>query len=185
VLASCGRIFPSTAANVSLEAVLEDGRVIAGESRISKSKRAIETDPDAASRLQNRSPRHCTRLRIADLHLAGSPASLFTSVIPNLLVKGIPAAIEKSPANQGILCKLMWQAPERDHEFSCLRSCGRHPDTRRAAIAGLRDREHAPHHGARLKRRYAKQNALPVENDADRVAQMGVKVVGLEAGIER
>src|SRR5579871_4395284 len=91
VLASAGRIYPATSENVVLEALLEDGRMVAGETRISRSKSRIKTirlrppicDPGAET---------LEAIARADLISLG-PGSLFTSVVPNLLVKGIPQAI--------------------------------------------------------------------------------------------
>ena len=88
ILAIRGRIFPATSANVTLEAVLRDGSVVSGESKISKSPTPIET-----IRLR---PGDCDPLadtleaiRKADLITLG-PGSLYTSVIPNILVKSMP-----------------------------------------------------------------------------------------------
>src|SRR5271168_413961 len=94
VLKIAGRIFPSTAANVSLEAVLDDGTVVSGETRISRSRRRIRTVRLVPSRVM---PVKNTLDAIAraDLITMG-PGSLFTSVIPNLLVAGIPKAIRQS-----------------------------------------------------------------------------------------
>src|SRR6202790_3793233 len=83
VLASLGRIYPSTAANVMLEAELENGRIIAGETKISKSRSRIK-------RIRMR-PRVCKPLpetleaiEQADL-ITMAPGSLFTTIIPNVL----------------------------------------------------------------------------------------------------
>src|SRR5687767_12835162 len=91
VLASRGRIFPSTAANVTLEAELEDGSTVAGESKISRGSvgvRRIRLLPPKCKPLRDT----LDALERADLICLG-PGSLYTSVIPNLLVQGIPAAI--------------------------------------------------------------------------------------------
>ena len=92
VLATCGRIFPSTPTNVVLEAMLLDGTLVAGETKISKSRSPIKRIRLRPSRVK---PMQETLDAIAkaDLITLG-PGSLFTSVIPNLLVKGIPEAIE-------------------------------------------------------------------------------------------
>src|ERR1700733_3667826 len=84
VLNIAGRIFPSTAANVSLEAVLDNGRVLRGESRISRSRRRIcqiRLQPGRVKPLKET----LAAIESADLITLG-PGSLFTSVIPNLLV---------------------------------------------------------------------------------------------------
>lgn len=180
VLASCGRIFPSTAANVVLEAVLADGRVIAGESKISKSKVAIE-------RIQT-APRDCApidetlaAIASADLITLG-PGSLFTSVIPNLLVKGIPEAIAESPAIKAYFVNLMWQPGETMHFRASDHVAAIHAHAGRPILdyAMVNTRPIT----APLKRRYAAQNAQPVENDVERMAEMGVKAVGQRLACE-
>jgi uncharacterized cofD-like protein len=113
VLAIKGRIYPCTASNVRLEATLEDGETVAGETRISKSQ----------SRIQRISliPRECRPLKdtleaLADADLISfGPGSLFTSVIPNLLVQGIPEAIRNSSAIKAYFVNLMWQPGETVH----------------------------------------------------------------------
>ena len=96
VLAIVGHIYPSTKANVGLEAKLSDGSVVAGESKISRSKERIERiylNPKRCKPLKET----LDAIRSADLICMG-PGSLFTSVVPNLLVSGIPKAIAESPA---------------------------------------------------------------------------------------
>ena len=110
VLRIAGAIYPATATNIVLEATLEDGRRVTGETKISKSRARItriglspadcEPLPDALQAIAR-----------ADLITLG-PGSLFTSVIPNLLVKGIPDAIRNSPAVKAYFVNLMWQPGE-------------------------------------------------------------------------
>src|SRR6185437_1939414 len=110
VLNIAGRIYPSTAANVSLEAVLDDGRVVRGGSRISKSRRRIRRILLNPSRVR---PMKETLEAIAhaDLITLG-PGSLFTSIIPNLLVTGVPKAIRQSRACKAYFVNLMTQPGE-------------------------------------------------------------------------
>src|ERR1700742_1535906 len=84
VLNIAGRIFPATAANVALEAVLEDGKVVRGESRISRSRRRIREIRLSPARVRPL-PETLEAIASADLITLG-PGSLFTSVVPNLLV---------------------------------------------------------------------------------------------------
>src|ERR1700678_3934315 len=84
-LAIRGRIFPSTAQNVTLEAELEDGTIVRGETNISRSRkriRRVHLVPRRARPL----PEVLEAIREADLVLVG-PGSLYTSIIPHLLVE--------------------------------------------------------------------------------------------------
>lgn len=174
VLAIAGRIFPSTARNVVLEARLEDGSVVLGESQISKSQVAIRK-----IRLK---PRVCEPLdetleaiRRADLITFG-PGSLYTSVIPNLLVKGIPRAIEESRAIKACIVNLMWQPGETSgmKASDLIRAILRHAKREIVDYAVINT---API-SMPTRRRYAERMALPVEMDVAAIRGMGIKVAG-------
>lgn len=110
VLAIKGRIFPSTMTNVRLEAELDDGTIIRGETRITKAPRpirAVRLDPPDCRPLQET----LAAIARADVIVIG-PGSLFTSLIPNLLVRGIPQAIVQSPAKKIYVCNIMTQPHE-------------------------------------------------------------------------
>lgn len=175
VLASAGRIFPSTATNVMLEASLENGTTAVGETKISKSRSPIRS---IALR-----PRRCRPLKqtleaIAEADLISfGPGSLFTSIIPNLLVEGVPRAIRDSPAVKAFIVNLMWQPGETmqytaaDHLTAVLRHA---PVRLDYAIVNT------GHISAPLRRRYARQQALPVENDLGRLQEMGPAVIAAD-----
>ena len=173
VLAIRGQIFPSTIANCGLEAVLEDGTTVAGETRISRSRRRI--------RRIRLIPRRCRPLpealdaiARADLITLG-PGSLFTSVIPNLLVAEIPAAISQSTAVKAYFVNLMWQ-PGETIEFRAsdhVKSILKHAPNLKLDYAILNSRPIRPS----LQARYARQEAQPVENDSDAIQRMGVEIV--------
>src|SRR5271155_5254599 len=110
VLAVLGHIYPSTAANVAIEATLANGRKVAGESRISRSRSRIEK-VEIHPRRPKPLPETLEAIANADLITLG-PGSLFTSVIPNLLVNGIPQAIAASPALKVYFVNLMSQPGE-------------------------------------------------------------------------
>ena len=115
VLVARGRIFPSTNQLVSLEAVLKNGRVIAGETRIGKSRipiRRVRLSPRRVRPL----PEVLEAIAAADLILIG-PGSLFTSIIPNLLVSGVAQAIRKSRATRVYIANIMTQ-PEETASFT-------------------------------------------------------------------
>ena len=173
ILAIRGRIFPSTSANVTLEAVLVDGSIVRGESKISKSRRAIDLIRIKPSNCRPL-PETLDAIRRADLVTLG-PGSLYTSVIPNLLVKGISEAIARSPALKVYFVNLMWQ-PGETIDFSASRhveAIHRHAGRN---ITGCVVLNSAPIPPA-LRRKYAKQNVKPVENDFEQLAALGVKVV--------
>jgi uncharacterized cofD-like protein len=110
VLNSCGQVLPSTLQNMSLSAVLENGEVIRGESRISESKSriiALRSDPVSPAA----TPAALEAILHADFIVIG-PGSLYTSIIPNLLVEGIPEAIVKSKARKVYVCNVMTQKGE-------------------------------------------------------------------------
>jgi uncharacterized cofD-like protein len=176
VLNIAGRIFPSTAANVSLEAVLEDGRVLRGETRISRSRRRIRRIALRPARVR---PLKETLDAIAgaDLITLG-PGSLFTSVIPNLLVSGISKAIRESRARKAYFVNLMTQ-PGETTNFTA-------PDH----VVAINE-----HAGGKLLdcvvlstskipqavlRRYAEQNACPIEHDEPALRGMGLDVIGAD-----
>ena len=113
VLAIRGRIFPSTTQNVTLKAELEDGSIVAGETRISRSKRRIRRIHLVPPRVRP-VPEALAALRAADLILVG-PGSLYTSIIPNLLVEGVVEAISHSRAKCVYIANLMTQPGETEH----------------------------------------------------------------------
>ncbi|MFB3812534.1 MAG: uridine diphosphate-N-acetylglucosamine-binding protein YvcK [Terriglobales bacterium] len=110
ILATRGTIFPATTANVELEACMDDGSRVRGETNINASeKRIVELmlDPPNVRPM----PQTLDAIAAADLITIG-PGSLFTSLIPNLLVRGIPEAIAASPAVKVFVCNLMTEANE-------------------------------------------------------------------------
>src|SRR6201987_3356048 len=110
ILTTRGRIFPATGSNVELEALLEDGSRVRGETRITASKgriRELSLVPPDVEPL----PQTLEAIARADLVTIG-PGSLFTSLTPNLLVHGIPQAIVNSKAIKVFVCNLMTQANE-------------------------------------------------------------------------
>src|SRR6266404_3595541 len=94
VLAIRGRIFPSTLSNVHLVATLENGRTVHGETRITASRAPIKKIK-LSSRRVRALPLAIEAIKQADLILLG-PGSLYTSILPNLLIPEIAGAIAKS-----------------------------------------------------------------------------------------
>lgn len=175
VLAIAGRIYPSTSANVTLRAHLTDGRILDGETRISRSKvpiHTIELQPGDVKPMQET----LEAIRRADLITLG-PGSLFTSVVPNLLVRGIPAAIQRSPALKACFVNLMWQPGETDGMSAAdhVEAILRHSRRKLVDCAVVNTAPIAKS----LLARYARQHAMQVTNDFQRLAELGLEVVAL------
>lgn len=112
ILASKGRIYPATIADVRLAAELEDGSVIRGETNISKigrSLRRIFLEPALCQPM----PEALDAISRADVITIG-PGSLFTSLLPPILVEGVADAIAGSEATRIFVCNLMTQPGETD-----------------------------------------------------------------------
>src|SRR5947199_8442052 len=110
VLAIRGRIFPSTLSNVHLVVTLENGRTVHGETRITASRAPIKR-LKLSSRRVRPLPRAVEPLKEADLILLG-PASLYTSILPNLMLPELASAIAKSKAPRVYVANLMTQPGE-------------------------------------------------------------------------
>ena len=112
VLAVRGAIIPATAASLTLSAVLKEGAVVQGESQIGESGGAVERltiEPaDARASLSA-----VEAIRRSDVIVLG-PGSLYTSVLPNLLVRGISDALRNSDALKIYVCNVATQKGETD-----------------------------------------------------------------------
>lgn len=112
VLASKGRIYPATLNDVRLVAELEDGQEVRGETRITASKsqiRRLHLEPEQCLPL----PEALAAVRSADIITVG-PGSLYTSILPNLLVARVAECIGSSRAVKIFICNLMTQPGETD-----------------------------------------------------------------------
>lgn len=112
VLASKGRIYPATINDVRLVAELEDGTIVRGESQITSSRGAIRhlrLEPEQCLPL----PEALAAIRSADVITIG-PGSLYTSILPNLLVARVAQTIATAPGLKVFICNLMTQPGETD-----------------------------------------------------------------------
>jgi uncharacterized cofD-like protein len=170
ILFTRGHIFPATTSNVEVEALMEDGSRVRGETKITASKGRIKelflVPPDVPPL-----PQTLAAIAEADLITIG-PGSLFTSLIPNLLVRGIPRAIIDSPATKVFICNLMTQANESlgltaaDH----IRALDQH--------AGLHIFDYALINrtpaSSDMKAKYALEGASQIVADLEAIEAMGV-----------
>ena len=112
VLASKGHIYPATVTDVRLVAELENGRTVHGETQITAARspiRELRLEPDHCDAL----PGALAAIRAADLITIG-PGSLYTSILPNLLVSGVADSIAESGATKIFVTNLMTQPGETD-----------------------------------------------------------------------
>ena len=155
--------------------MLAGGTKVIGETRISRSRQPIDRvmlNPRRARPLKET----LDAIAHADLITMG-PGSLYTSVIPHLLVEGIPQALAASPATKAYFANLMTQPGETtnmrasDHMAAILRHAGRN---RRNLMDVC-----VVNTGSILQKvleHYQEHEARPVENDAENIEQMGVRV---------
>jgi uncharacterized cofD-like protein len=173
VLAIRGRIFPSTISNVSLVATLEGGRKVHGETRITASRKPIKK-LTLFPRTVRPLAKAVEAIQQADLILLG-PGSLYTSILPNLLIPEIVNAIAKSKAPRVYISNLMTQPGETsgyalaDH----LRAIERH--TPRRVIDWVIANRQAV--SPEVAKRYRAQGATPVAIDIRELQKIGYRLV--------
>jgi uncharacterized cofD-like protein len=173
VLATRGRIFPSTTANVQIEAQMDDGSIVHGETKISASTRRIvelRMVPANVAPL----PETLDAIARADLITVG-PGSLFTSLIPNMLVRGIPEAIAASPAVKVFVCNLMTEANESLGLTASghIRAIYDHAQRKLFDFALV----NATSASAETRAKYATEAAEQIEPDVASIKALGVKSV--------
>lgn len=170
ILATRGCIYPATTTNAILAARMEDGTLVRGETRISASKsRIVELmmEPAVCEPL----PETLDAIATADLITLG-PGSLFTSVITNLLVRGIPEALAATQATRVYVCNLMTQANESlgltaSEHIEKILEHARQPILDYALI------NTGPIRQETLSQ-YAAEGQIPIEADLDRIRALGV-----------
>ncbi len=173
ILKARGEIVPSTISNVQLDAFMDDGSRVRGETSISASRRRIvriNLVPANARPL----PQTLRAIAEADLITIG-PGSLFTSLVPNLLVNGIPEAIAASHAMKAYIGNLMTQANESQGMTASehIRVLFQHADRKVVDYALLNTTPVPPS----LKMAYAAEQAEPIVNDLDRIRELGVEPI--------
>ena len=173
ILATRGHIYPSTTLDVQLEATMADGTRVSGETNITASTQRIVEIHLRPADVQPL-PQTLEAIAQADLITIG-PGSLFTSLVPNLLVRGIPEAVAASRAVKVFVCNLMTEANESlglsaaDH----IRVLHEHARTRIVDYAMV-NRSSVP---GELKAKYAAEGGSQIQVDVAAIEKMGVKVM--------
>ncbi|MBV8368063.1 MAG: YvcK family protein [Candidatus Eremiobacteraeota bacterium] len=167
-----GRVLPSTLAVARLCAKLVDGRTVEGESNITGARGVIQEvflDPPFAAPLDE----VIAAIREADAIVLG-PGSLYTSIMPNLLVDRIGREIEAASGVKIYVCNVMTQPGETDgytasaHVRALLRGAGANV----CDVAIVNDE--LPR---KLREAYAEEGQLPVKVDDEELKALGVRIV--------
>lgn len=175
VLAITGRVVPVTCDDIQLLAEFENGTQVIGESKICDFKKAQDcriTQVRMLPETARVNPEALAAIQQADLILLG-PGSLYTSVIPNLLVRGIVEAIADSPALRVYVCNVMTQDGETEGLSASdhLKALLAHGRGRRLVDYCLVNSAPMPHD---LLPFYAQENAEPLRADLEEIRALGV-----------
>jgi uncharacterized cofD-like protein len=174
VLATRGHIYPATTANVTLEALMANGSRVQGETRITASTERI-VDLHIVPADPKPLPQALDAIEHADLITVG-PGSLFTSLVPNMLVHGVPRAIVRSRAVKVFICNLMTQSNESlglsaaDH----IKAIYKHTSGHKIFDYALLNRTPV---SEALKAKYALEGAAQIMNDLGEVERLDVRPV--------
>lgn len=173
VFAVRGRVLPAAGHAIVLKAEMSDGTIVEGESKIPKAggriKRVFVEPPDVQPL-----PDAIEAIEEADAILLG-PGSLYTSVMPNLLVPGIAESIAKSDAVKIFICNVMTQPGETD-DYSVsdhLQAIREHVGHDLVDFVIVNSGEIPP----QVQQTYAEKGAKAVHLDLDEVARRGYRVV--------
>ncbi|HEX8811301.1 MAG TPA: gluconeogenesis factor YvcK family protein [Terracidiphilus sp.] len=173
ILATRGKIYPVTTANATLIARMDNGSLVRGETNITASKQRIEElmlEPADAAAL----PETLEAIAHADLITVG-PGSLYTSLITNLLVQGIPTALASARGLRIFICNLMTQANE-SLGLTASQHIERIYEHTRAPIFDYALVNVSPFSPETLAR-YAAEGAFPILPDIERVESLGVRCI--------
>lgn len=172
VLSIRGRVLPSTLDDMKLVAEMEDGRIIHGESNIPEAHGKIKrlyTDPQNCKALDD----VIAAIKEAELIILG-PGSLYTSVIPNLLITEIAQEIAKSHAKKIYVCNIMTQPGETDgySVSDHVSALMKHANSRNIIDAVLVN-DSMP---SNLAKKYQMSGSYPVKLDVENLKKLGVKL---------
>ncbi len=184
VLAILGQVLPVTLSSVTLRAKLSNGTIVKGETTIAKSSHPIEelsinpVSPPAG-------PKVLESIISADTVIIG-PGSLYTSIVSNLLVRGVKEALKKTKAKKIYVSNLMTQPGETTNY-----KLSDHIKTLEKYL-GKNILDYAVINSARIKKdvlnKYEKQNSFPVLKDREvpkRVKLIKANIAAFDKGLIR
>ncbi|HLQ72135.1 MAG TPA: YvcK family protein [Bacillota bacterium] len=168
-----GKIYPISNENMSLHAVMEDGQIVSGESKIplvNKKIKRVYLRPEPVNPL----PNAVRSIEEADLVVI-APGSLYTSILPNMIIPHIDEAIRTTKGKVVYVCNVMTQAGETTGYTAS--------DHVQALIDHIRDHcvQAIVVHNEAIKQNiqavYAAENAEPVIYDTQRLLDMGLEII--------
>ncbi|MUV39095.1 putative gluconeoproteinis factor [Lentibacillus sp. JNUCC-1] len=168
-----GKIYPISNESISLHAKMVDGTLVSGESNIPAANKHIERvflQPEPIQPF----PNAIRAIEKADL-IVISPGSLYTSIMPNLIIPGVDEAIRQANGQVVYVCNVMTQAGETteytaaDHVQAIYDHVG--TDCLDAIVV------HNEPISKQIRDVYAEENAAPVEYDIDRLLSLGLRVI--------
>ena len=173
VLAVRGQVLPAANQAIILKAEMEDGTIVTGESQIPKVGKRIKRVFLAQKNVKPLDEA-ITAILEADLILLG-PGSLYTSLLPNLLVPGISRAIKDAKAKKAYICNVMTQPGETDFYTAGdhVRAIYNHVGE---DLFGTILVNHSELPGEILDR-YIEQGAMPVKYDRERLEKFGFEII--------
>jgi len=181
-----GKVLPATRDSVVLHAEMEDGSIVSGESKIPYSGKKIKRvflTPETAQPL----PETIDEIRRADMIIFG-PGSLYTSILPNLLVPRLGQEICSSCAKKVYVCNLMTQ-PGETLDYTASDHVKALYDHMKCSFIDtiIVNNKEVPEH---ILKRYCEEYAKPVANDLNKLYELGLEVVladivALEDGVIR
>ncbi len=174
VLAIRGRVLPSTLEKITLVGEFRDGSIVEGETNI--------TDRNKPLRKISLKPVNCRAteeaveaLDMADLIIMG-PGSLYTSILPNLLIKDILNGVLKSDAYKVFVINAMTQPGETDDftAYDHLKNLVRHTNAKIADVCFVNTQDIPREY----LDRYRETGSKRVDNNLSEITQKGYEVVG-------
>lgn len=172
VLSIRGRVLPATLDDMRLAAVMDDGSIVKGESLIPESGKKIKklfTEPENCKPLKEA----IEAIKDAELIIMG-PGSLYTSILPNLLIPEIAEEIEKSSAKKVYVCNVMTQPGETDGYTVSdhIKAILNHVGNKKIMDAVLVN-THLPEN---VLEKYKAENSFPVEIDEEEIRKLGIDI---------
>lgn len=176
-----GKVLPAANQVVTLHAVYEDGTIVTGESKIplaDKPIRSVMITPEDVKPL----PEALQAIQQADLIVIG-PGSLYTSILPNLLVEDIQLAIREASALKVYMCNLMTQAGETNHYNAShhLQAILNHTGPGLIDVVLAADLDLPDY----IVNSYSEEDAIPVIVDEEKISSLGVDIIKRDIAVVR